>query len=87
MPPDLRFVADAAERQADEFTTGRAGDRARERSLPDPWRADEAEDRPLHLLDEPAHREELEDALFDLVEAVVILVEDALGALDVAQLA
>ena len=51
----------------------------RERRLADAGRADEAEDRALQLLDERLHREVLEDALLDLLEAVVVLVEDLLG--------
>ena len=43
-------------------------------------RADEAEDRALHLPGQLAHRQELEDALLHLVEAVVVLVEDLLAA-------
>ena len=41
---------------------------------------------PFGLLDELAHGEELEDALLDLLEAVVVLVEDLLGAVDVLDL-
>ena len=38
---------------------------------------------PARLLDELADREELEDALLDLLEAVVVVVQDLLGAGDV----
>jgi hypothetical protein len=38
---------------------------------------------PFMSLLELAHREELEDALLDLLEAVVVLVEDLLGLVDV----
>ena len=49
-------------------------------------RADEAQDRPLHLLHQRLHRQVLEDALLDLLEPVVVLVEDLLGVVDVAVL-
>ena len=73
---DLGLVAHAAERDADELAAERARDRAAERGLADAGRADEAEDRALHVVLELAHREVLEDALLHLLEAVVILVED-----------
>ena len=61
----------------------RARDGLAERGLADARRPDEAQDRPLELSDQRLHREVLEDALLDLVEAVVVLVEDPLGFLDV----
>ena len=51
--------------------------------LPTPGRSDEAQDRAAPLRVELAHREELEDALLDLVEPVVILVEDTTRVRDV----
>ncbi len=45
--------------------------------LPTPGRADETEDRSLQIPLELPDREVLDDALLDLVEIVVILVEDA----------
>jgi hypothetical protein len=59
-----------------------AGDRLAERSLADARRADEAQDRRLDLVDALLHREVLEDAFLDLLEAVVILVEHLLGIAD-----
>ena len=55
----------------------------RERGLADAGRADEAQDRALELLHERLHREVLEDALLHLLQAVVVLVEDLLGLVDV----
>ena len=46
-------------------------------------RADEGEDRAADLVGERAHGEVFEDPLLDLLEAVVVLVEDAGGFLDV----
>ena len=84
---DFRFVADAAERQPHELAVHRAGDRLGQRGLADSGRSGEGEDGRLRLLDQRADREELEDALLDLVETVMILVEDLFGALQVAALA
>ena len=86
MAADLRFVAHAAERQAHELAVHRARDRLGQRGLADARRADEGEDGRLRLLDQRAHGEELEDALLDLLQPVVILVEDRLGVLEVAAL-
>ena len=54
-----------------------------ERRLADAGRADEREDRAADRVRERAHREVLEDALLDLLEAEVVLVEDLGGLLDV----
>ena len=77
MAANLGFVAHAAERDAHELPLHRARDRLAERRLADARRADEAEDRPLHVAFELAHGEVLDDALLDLVEVVVIFVEHA----------
>ena len=50
-----------------------------EARLADAGRADEAEDRPVQVGLELAHREELEDAVLDLLEVVVVAVEDLAG--------
>jgi hypothetical protein len=86
MAADLGLVADAAEGEADELAAGGARDRLRQRRLADTRRSDEAEDRPLRLLHELAHRQELEDALLDLLQAEMVLVEDRIGQLDVPDL-
>ena len=77
MTANLGLVANAAERDAHELPRHRAGDRLAERRLADAGRADEAEDRALHVPFELPHRQVLDDPLFDLVEVVVILVEHA----------
>ncbi len=84
---DLGLVADAAERQAHELAVHGAGDRLGERGLAHAGRPGEGQDRGLGLLDERADGEELQDAVLELVEPVVVLVEDLLGALEVAALA
>ena len=62
-----------------KLPAGRARDRLGERGLADAGRPDQAQDRPLQLLHQRLHRQVLEDALLDLLQAVVILVEDPLG--------
>ena len=81
---DLRLVVHAAQAHAHELAPGRLGDALAERGLAHAGRADEAQDRALARRIQLAHREVLEDALLDLLEAVVVLVEDAprLGDVD-----
>src|SRR3546814_17863585 len=62
----------------------RPGDRLAERGLADARRADEAEDRALHLLHALLHGQVFGDALLHLLEAVVAGVENLLLALEVA---
>ena len=77
MAPDLRLVVDAAEAHAHELAAHGLGDALAQRGLAHAWRAHEGEDGAPDGVRERAHREVLEDALLDLVEAVVVLVEDA----------
>ena len=77
MAANLGLVADAAKRDADELPVHRAGDRLAQRRLADARRADEAENRALHVALQLPDGEVLDDALLDLVEIVVILVEHA----------
>src|SRR5581483_5907403 len=60
MAADLRLVAHAAERDADELSPERLGDRARQRRLAHSGWSDEAEDRPLDVRVQLADREVLE---------------------------
>ena len=83
MAADLGFIPHAAERHAHELAVGGAGDRLPERGLAYARRADEAQDRRLHLVDARLHREVLHDALLHLLQAVVVLVQDLLRLLDV----
>jgi hypothetical protein len=80
---DLGLVAHAAQRLPHELAAGGVGDRPRQRGLADAGRADQAQDRALHVIDQRLHGEVLEDALLDLLQAVVLGVEDALGLGDV----
>ena len=85
MAPDLGLVAHAAERHAHELAVGRLGHRLAERGLAHARRAHQAKDRRLHLVDAALHREVLDDALLDLLQAVVIPVQYFLRGLDVTR--
>ena len=80
---NLGFVAHAAEAHAHELAAGRVGDRLAKRRLAHAGRSDEAEDRALELVGARLHREVLDDALLDLVEAVVLGIEDLLRFVEV----
>ncbi len=85
MTANLRLIAHAAQREADELAARGLGDRHAERGLADARRSDEAEDRTLGILDQLAHGEKFEDALLDLFEAVVIFVQNLFGVVDGAR--
>jgi hypothetical protein len=74
---------DAAEAHPHELAAHRPGDALAERRLADAGRADEREDRAADRVRQRADREVLEDPLLDLLQAVVVLVEDLGGLLDV----
>ncbi len=84
MAANFSLIAHAAEGYAHEFTSRGAADGHRERSLADAWRPEEAENRALGILYQLANGEIFEDAVFDLVQAVMIFGENHFGALDVA---
>ncbi len=83
---DLRLVAHAAERHADELAVERAGDRLADRGLPGAGRPDQREDRAgalvlgdAPLLAELANGQVLDDAVLDILEACMVGVEDLAG--------
>ena len=80
---DLGLVADAADREPLELAADGAGDRLPERGLADSGRADEAEDRTGQVVLQLRDGEVLQDAVLDLLEVVVVLVEDRPGAVEV----
>src|SRR5258708_15141938 len=82
MTTDLRLVADAAERHADELAVQRTCDGLADRRLARSGRADQREDRATALvirdaalLAELPHREVLDDAVLDVIEAGVVGIE------------
>src|SRR6185437_6809599 len=87
MAANFGFIAHAAERDAHEFASRGLADGHGEGSLAHTWRADEAENRAFGILDQLANGEEFEDAFLDFFQAVMVFVENFLGALDVADFA
>ena len=75
---DFGLVAHAAERHAHELAPGRPRDRLAERGLADAGRPDQAQDRSGQLVGARLHREILDDAVLDLLQSVVIVVEHGL---------
>ena len=72
---DLGLVAHAAKREAEELPPQVARDRLPDRGLAGAGRADQGDDAAAAILLQSAHGAKLDDALLDLVEAVVVLVE------------
>ena len=87
MAADLGLVVDAAQADAHELPPQGPGDALAQRGLPRPRRAGEAEDWPLHVFLELAHREIFEDPLFDFFQVVVVVVEHLAGASEVETVA
>ena len=79
MAANLRLVTNAAERHAHELAPGRFGDRFAERRLADAGRTDQTQYRSGQLVGALLHREVFDNALLDLLEAVVIRFENLLG--------
>ena len=71
---DLRFVADAAERDPDEVAVHRPCNRLAERGLAHAGRSDQTEDRrpAFPPAVELEHREEFQNAFLDVLEAIVV---------------
>ena len=83
MAADLGLVVDAAEAHPHELAAHRPGDALAQARLAHAGWADEGEDRAADLVGEGTHSEVFEDSFLDLVEAVVVLVEDPGGFLDI----
>ena len=81
--PDLRLVADAAERHADELAAHCPRDGLAEAGLAHAGRTHEAQDQRTQVLRELAHRHVLDDPVLDLGQTVVVLVQDLRRLLDV----
>src|SRR6266849_10147773 len=84
MAASFSLIAHAAERDADELASGGVADGHGQRGFADARRSDEAEDGALGILYELADGEEFEDALFYLLESVMLVVENFFGGFDVA---
>ena len=80
---DFGLVMDAAKRDALELSAEGPGYGSAEAGLADAWRAGEAHDGPTRFGFELVNAEELQNAVLDLVEAVVIRVQGLPGIFDV----
>ncbi len=76
MASDLGLVPHATEGDAVELSPHRARERPTQRRLADTGRAHEAENRTARVAAEFAHTEELEDAVLDLHQMCVVLIEN-----------
>src|SRR5262249_18685746 len=83
MSANLGFIADATKGQSHEFAPERARDRSSQRGFPSARWAHETEDRTLGILLQLAHRQELEDALLNLLKIVVVFVQNFMRICDV----
>ena len=83
VPTNLRLVAQSAQRDARELPPQRVGDALAQRGLAHAGRADEAKERSLQILLQLEDRDEVQQPLLHLLQPVMLLVEDALGGLDV----
>mmetsp|Transcript_100966 Transcript_100966/g.324135 ORF Transcript_100966/g.324135 Transcript_100966/m.324135 type:complete len:342 (+) Transcript_100966:976-2001(+) len=78
--PDLGFVLHASQSDPVELPAQGTSDGAPQRGLADAGRPVQTQDRPLHVASQLLHREELQQAPLDLVQALVVLVKQGLGA-------
>ena len=83
MPANLRFVAHAAERDAGKLAAQRIRYALAKRGLANAWGADEAKNRPFQFVLQFDDRQELQQAVLDLAQTVVLLVENARGGREV----
>ena len=83
MPLDLGFVAHAAQAEAIEATPQRPGDGAADGGLADTGRPDQQQDGAGDLAADAGERQEFDDALLDVLQPVVILVEHCPGVIEI----
>jgi hypothetical protein len=76
---DLGLVAHAAQRHAHVLAPGGLGNRLAQRGLAHAGGPHQAQDGRLDLVHALLHREVFQDAVLDLVQAVVVFVEHILG--------
>ena len=83
---DLRFIVHAAERNARKLSVERSCDRDGNRRFANAGRADQAENLPRKLGRQLPHGERLQNPLFDLLKAKVIVIENFCRCLHVQPL-
>ena len=80
---DFRFVANAAQRYTAKLTVHRLGDRFDQTGFAHAGRSDQTQNRTGRLFSQFAYGQILEDALFYLVEAIVVLGQDIVGTVQI----
>ena len=83
MPPDLRLVPHTAQGNPDKFTAQGTGNGVAQRCFPGSRGAGETEDGPFDIGLQFAHRQVFNNALFGFFQAVMILIQDPSGFLDI----
>ena len=78
MASDLGFIAHTAERQAHEFTSERPCDTLPQARLANAWRTHKAQQRTFRLRFQRAHGQIFQDAFFDPLQVIVILIQHLL---------
>src|SRR5438309_10477143 len=84
MAANLSLVAHPAKRHPHELAPGRSSHRLAQRGLTHTGRADQAQDRALHLFHTLLYSKILKDALLDLFEAEMIRIEHLFCAFDIS---
>ncbi len=82
MSLDLCNVRQTANRETEELPVERASDRLANGRFSHTRRTNETDDLAFHRATELANREELEDTILDILQAVMILVKDLLRVCD-----
>ena len=83
VPADLRFIPHAAQAHPAEFAAHGMCNRARNAGFARARRADKAEDRPLDILFLLADGQVFHDALFHLIQAKMLIIQRALGIVQI----
>ena len=84
---DLGLVPDPAQGDADEFLVHGTGDGLAKRGLAHARRPHKAQDGAMQVLFELAHRQKFDDPLLDLLQAVMIVVQDPAGLVEIEAVA
>ena len=79
MSANLRFIAHAAQRNANELASHGVSDGSSQRRLPDARRTDKAKNRRLAVRLQFENGKILQNAFLDLLEIVMIPIENILG--------
>src|SRR5690606_997373 len=80
---NLRFIMQAPEGHADKFALQRPGDRFAERGLPHPRRAHQTQNGRLHIPLQLQYGEVLQNAVLDLFQPMVVLIQYLLDILQI----